>query len=224
MGDSKSPIGLVLLGLAFGAILTFILLRKPQTVSAQPPIQQSHNIQPIQQYDLQYNWQPIDIPRVDDIKQVEQRYIQPIQQYNLQYQPIDIPRVDDVKQVEQQLDNDRLPGTVLNKDLDQADHQKSSQSLTQIIQIDPQLIQATSQLKNNMSKLEHAVYKLQDTISTIRQNTYEQKQDTEQQLKTSHQQPLHNTIYKNDEKWEIKRGPDGRIKSLNIIRDVKKND
>lgn len=27
--------------------------------------------------------------------------------------------------------------------------------------------------------------------------------------------------YKNDEKWVVERGPDGRIKSLNVIRDAK---
>lgn len=34
---------------------------------------------------------------------------------------------------------------------------------------------------------------------------------------------LDNTIYKNDEKWEIVRDNDGSIKSLNVIRDVKVN-
>lgn len=29
--------------------------------------------------------------------------------------------------------------------------------------------------------------------------------------------------YKNNEKWQIERGPDGRIKSLNVIRDAKVN-
>lgn len=56
MDDNKDSI-LILLGLTFGAILTFILLGKPQTP---------------QTVSTQQNWQPIDIPRVDDIRQVSQ--------------------------------------------------------------------------------------------------------------------------------------------------------
>jgi hypothetical protein len=189
MGDNKDSTGLIILGIVLGAILAFALLsRRTQTLQ---PVQSIQQIQP--------QWQPMDIPRVDDIKTQS---------------PIQIPT-----------HTDSMP----------------TQTVTQMAS---QLEKATYQLENATSKLQETVSKLQhNNVSQPSQPPYiilqpqtisQPPQVTVQPLTQDYQPPqqdnlqqvsniIPNTIYKNDEKWEIKRGPDGRIKSLNIIRDVKKN-
>lgn len=118
-----------------------------------------------------------------------------IQQHNPQHswQPTNIPKVDDVK------------SSVIQQD-------------SKLDQMESQLQKATSQLEQATSKLQD----LQDTVSKLQQsNVYTVPQATVQQPITS--QPVQEQrIYKNSEKWNIVRGKDGRIKSLDIARDVKK--
>lgn len=142
----------------------------------------------------------------------------------LDWRPMNIPKVDDIKL-------QTVPQPV------------------QTIKTDP-LVQMASQLEKTASQLEQATSKLQDTISRLQQtNLYQSSQPQQVIIQPipmyQSQQPIYqapitaqplqehaqnsqlselsNTVYKNNEKWEIVRGSDGRIKSLNIIRDVKKN-
>lgn len=227
MDDNKYSVG-PLLGLTLGAILVFILLtKKPHSISAQP-LQQP--IQPIQPYDLQYSW-PMDIPRVDDIKysgqQINKELLaDDIYTYkNLLQSPVQIIQIDP----------------------------QLTQMLSQLGNAISQLEQAVSKLQNTISLVQQNTYQQspQSQHTVLQQQTIPQtpvivqsiqpvniseqhqhiqdihtKRNKEQQLKTTvegNNMFSSNTIYKNDEKWEIKRGQDGRIKSLNIIRDVKKN-
>lgn len=193
MGDNKDSTGLILLGIIIGVIAFALLSRRTQILSSQSTIQQPTN----QQYQ-HLDWRPMDIPRVDDIK----------------------------PQIQQQT----LP------------HQEAFQTITHHTTIDPSLVQMTSHLQKTACQLEQATSKLQDTISRLQQNN----NIPQQPLKIEIQQPVQpqqpqiivqpqptqsqeslqqasNTVYKNNEKWSITRGQDGRIKSLEIIRDVKKN-
>lgn len=118
----------VVIGVVIGAVVVYALLHKPtQTLSTQHTLQQSIT---------ERSWQPMDIPRVDDVIA-------------------------------------KLHKTV----------QVSNQTQTPVTQ-------------------------------TQTANTSEQTQITIQ--------PSPISVYKNNEKWEIVRGPDGSISSINIIRDVKK--
>lgn len=132
-------------------------------------------------------------PQTLSLQQVQQ----PTDQH-ADWRPIDIPRVDDIKP-----------------------------------QTDPQLVQMTFQLEKTAHQLEQATSKLQDTLSRLHNSVqYQQQpiiiQPIQEHLKQiqpqqDNQQKISNTVYKNNEQWEIKRGSDGRIKSLNIMRDIKKN-
>jgi hypothetical protein len=188
MGDNDNS-GLVI-GIIIGTFIALVLFsRNTQTIYTQTTHEQ-HNQQSSQQ-PQEYNWQPIDIPRVDDIK--PQQIIQPLQQ-------------------------------------------------------DPDLQMTPSQLELVTSKLKE----LQDSISKLKQDTmYQphifvqpepqpqiiiqqipqpqepQPQITVQPIVTQPIQPTQpitpvEQIYKNSEKWKIVRSQNGRIKSLDIVRDVKK--
>ncbi len=143
------------------------------------------------------------------------------------WKPMDIPRVDDIK-----------PQTV-------------SQPIIQVQQ-DPQLIKALTELQKTNSQLEQTTSKLmelQEAVSKLRDNqpqqiiiqqpaTQQPIYQPPQQITVQQQQPeivqqpiqppqtaqpmQEQQIYKNSEKWQIIRGKDGRIKSLEIARDVKK--
>lgn len=164
MGDGKDSSGLIL-GLVIGTFIALVLFGKKTQVLSTQPIQPMQLAQSdIQQPSPQYNWQPTDIPRVDDIK-----------------------------------------SSVVQQD-------------SKLDQMESQLQKATSQLEQATSKLQD----LQDTVYKLQQNNvYTVPQATVQQPITP--QPIQEQrIYKNSEKWNIVRGKDGRIKSLDIARDVKK--
>ena len=226
MGDNKDSTGLIILGIVLGAILALALLgRRTQTLQ---PVQ-SIQPQPVQ-------WQPIDIPRVEDIKPMQP----PIQ--IIQTDPQLIQMASQLGKATSQLEQ-------VTSKLQETKHMQPP-----VIQTDPQLIQMASQLGKATSQLEQATSKLQETIMKFQHNSM--NNTPQQPLKIEIQQPIQpqpqpyvivqpqpvqsqenlqlqhtqqnnlqdsNTIYKNNEKWEINRGADGRIKSLNIIRDVKKN-
>lgn len=200
MGDNKDSTGLVLLGILVGVIAFALLSRRTQALSLQ------HVQQPINQC---LDWQPIDIPRVDDIKpiQVKVQSEQLIQTHPLTDSPF-------------------------------------IQMATQLEKTAYQLEQVTSKLQDTMSRLQQSQqnsppYQLQPIIiqpaPIYQQNQPAQHQPTQinvqpiqehlqqSQSRQDDQQQFSNTVYKNNEQWEIKRGTDGRIKSLNIVRDVKKN-
>lgn len=176
--DSNKTIG-ILLGVLVGAFFVYIILKRDQTptlsleqIQQQKILQQQEQIlqQQTQQQVQLTNWQPMDIPKVDNIK-------------------------------------------------------------PSIIQQDPKLVQIESQSQRTTSQLDQITSKiqeLQNTISKLQQNNTAQQPQvlTQPQIvwpQQDMQQHVSNTIYKNNEKWEVKRGLDGRISSLNIIRDVKKS-
>lgn len=167
MGDGKDSSGLIL-GLVIGAFIALVLFGKKAEVLPTPPIQSIQPIQHIQsdvqQPNSQYNWQPMDIPKVDDVK-------------------------------------------------------------PSVVQQDPKLAQMESQLQKATSQLEQATSKLQDlqdTVSKLQQNNVYTVPQTVVQQPIISQPAQEQRIYKNSEKWKIMRGKDGRIKSLDIARDVKK--
>ena len=159
------------------------------------------------------------------LSQQSSQQSQQSQQQTPVWKPMDIPRVDDIK-----------PQTI-------------SQPIIQVQQ-DPQLIKALTELQKTNSQLEQTTSKLmelQDAVSKLRDNQpqqiiiqqpaiqqpiYQPPQITVQQQPEIVQQPIQppqtaqpmqeQQIYKNSEKWQIIRGKDGRIKSLEIARDVKK--
>ena len=108
-----------------------------------------------------------------------------------------------------------------------------------------ELEQTTSRLMETVSKLEknndahlQTISKLQETVSRLEHDNNKFQTQIElatkdpQTVQISHipetlQLPQYHTgqtqqIYKNNEKWLIKRGPNGRLKSLEIARDVEK--
>ena len=184
MGDNKDSSGMIL-GLVIGAFIALMLFGRRSQAIPTPPVQSTQAVQPmqiirdnVQQSESQYNWQPMDIPKVDDIKPL-------------------------------------------------------------VIQQDPKLSQMEYQLQKATSQLEQATSKLQelqDTVSKLQQNNISQPSHViqEQSIQSAQgqsivQQPIvqqpvqEQRIYKNSEKWKIVRGKDGRIKSLDIARDVKKS-
>jgi hypothetical protein len=219
MGDNKDSTGLIILGIVLGAILAFALLsRKTETLQ---PTQSVQEMQP--------QWQPMDIPRVDDIKS------QP---------PIQTPV---------QTQTDSMPTQMVTQMAYQLE--KATSQLSQLENATSKLQETVYKLQNNVPQPSQPPYIIlqpqtipqppqppQVTVQPLPQVTVQPlPQVTVQPLPQVTVQPLpqvtvqpyqfqqdnpntiSGTIYKNDEKWEIKRGPDGRIKSLNIIRDVKKN-
>jgi hypothetical protein len=215
MGDNKDSTGLIILGIVLGAILAFALLsRKTETLQ---PTQSVQEMQP--------QWQPMDIPRVDDIKS------QP---------PIQTPV---------QTQTDSMPTQMVTQMAYQLE--KATSQLSQLENATSKLQETVYKLQNNVPQPSQPPYIIlqpqtipqppqppQVTVQPhqppqVTVQPHQPPQVTVQPLPQDYQpyqfqqqdnpNTIPGTIYKNDEKWEIKRGPDGRIKSLNIIRDVKKN-
>jgi len=220
--DSNKTIG-ILLGILVGAFFTYIILKRDQTqtLSLEQMQQQKMSRQQEQILQQQYqqcqlnNWQPMDIPKVDDIK------------------PSIIQQDSKLVQIESQLQRatSQLDGATSQLD---GTTSQLDRATSQLDGATSQLDRATSQLDGATSKiqdLQNTVSKLQDlqnTVSKLQQNNTVKKsqvlvQPQITQPQQDMQQHVSNTIYRNNEKWEIKRGLNGRISSLNIIRDVKKN-
>lgn len=197
MGDNKDSTGLIILGIVLGAILAFALLGR-RTQALQPT--QSMQQQPIQ-------WQPTDIPRVEDIKHIQP----PVQ--TIQPDPQLVQMTSQLGKATSQLEQaaSKLQDTISR--IQQNTYLQSQPSQPQYIVLQTQTIPQTPV----------TVQPIQPTQTSQALEQHQQTQQPQSQIEQDNLQQIPNTIYKNDEKWEIKRGPDGRIKSLNIIRDVKKN-
>lgn len=200
MGDNKDSTGLVLLGILVGVIALTLLSRRTQTLSSQ------HIQQPANQH---LDWQPIDIPRVDDIKPVQVK----IQSEQLiQVHPLtDSPFIQMVTQLQKTTSQLEQVTSKLQDTMSRLQQSRQSQQNRPPSQPQPIIIQPAHIYQQNQHQPTH--------IDT--QPIQEYLQQAQQQQDNSQQ--ISNTVYKNNEQWEIKRGVDGRIKSLNIIRDVKKN-
>jgi HAMP domain-containing protein len=190
MGDNKDSTGLIILGIVLGAILAFALLnRRTQTLQPIQPVQQIQPVQPIQSQ----QWQPMDIPKVDDIKP--------------QYP------------ITQQKQTDSIPNHIPNQTVDHMASQLEK-ATSQLENATSKLQETVSKLQqNNVTQPPYIVLQPQTisqpphvTVQPLQQDQFYQpnyqshiEQDNLQQ--DQFHQP--NTIYKNDEKW--------------VIRDVKKN-
>lgn len=200
-GDNKDSTGLILLGILIG-VLAFALLSKKttQTLSAQPTPQQ----QPIQ-----INWQPIDIPRADDINLV-QTVAQPQIQSQTDFQLSNI--TSQLHKATSQLEQATTRLQELEQTVFKLQNHPSQLVYPppQYVILQPQTISQPPQSPQVVVQPLPAPQQQQAKVQPIQQDNLQSNTQS-------------NTLYKNDEKWEIRRGPDGRIKSINIIRDVKKN-
>lgn len=197
MGDEKDSSGLII-GIIIGAFIALVLLsRKTQTMSAQP-------VQPIQQQTQQYNWQPMDIPRVDDIKpQIVQPSVIQVQQ-----DPQLIKALSELQKTSSQLEQTASKLQELQETVSKLKQDSMSQPQQIIIQ---------------QPAIQQPVYQPPHVI--VQQQPDRQSPQIVQPIQTPQTvQPIQEQqIYKNSEKWQIVRGKDGRIKSLDIVRDVKKS-
>ena len=226
-------------GLIIGAIIALALLSRnnQQTLSPSANVQQSQQPQQSQQ-SQQLTWKPMDIPRVDDIKThiVQPSVIQP-PVISVQQDPKLIEMVSQLQKTSSQLEQttsrlQELQDTVLKL-------QQNNQQPHTTIQPDTisQLEQTTSKLQETVSKLEQnsnihsqTTSKLQETVSKLEKDNDMYIQTIQKPMSLSIEQipaqPIEQIpvqqIYKNSEKWAIKRGSNGRIKSLEIARDVEK--
>lgn len=197
MGDEKDSSGLII-GIIIGAFIALVLLsRKTQTVSAQ-------SVQPIQQQAQQYNWQPMDIPRVDDIKH---HIVQP-PVIQVQQDPQLIKALSELQKTNSQLEQTASKLQELQETVSKLKQDSMSQPQQIIIQ---------------QPAIQQPVYQPPHVI--VQQQPDRQPPHIVQPIQTPQTaQPIQEQqIYKNSEKWQIVRGKDGRIKSLDIVRDVKKS-
>ncbi len=84
-----------------------------------------------------------------------------------------------------------------------------------------QPINISSQIENRLDNIEQRLSQQQSSL-LIQQPPQQLHQQSSQQLLQQLPQQA-NTLYKNNESWEIIRGKDGFISKLNVIRDVKTN-
>jgi hypothetical protein len=215
--EDKDNSGLII-GLIIGTIITLALLSRNTQILPMQPVQQTQQ-QPQQQ--TLYNWQPMDIPRVDDIKPQPQHQPQIIQPPVIQVQqdPKLTEMVSQLQKTNSQLEQatsklEELQETVSKL---RQDRQDSTYQVPHVIvqpEHQPQIIiqQLPEPQPQHQPESQPIITVPQQTIqSTI--------QHIDQPIPIS--QPVEQ-IYKNSEKWKIVRGQNGRIKSLDIIRDVKK--
>lgn len=197
----------IILGLIIGTIVAIAILNRNMTHTLRETIPITQSIQK-----SELNWSPIDIPRVDDLL------------LKLQTQTYDSR----LNQIESQLEKTTLhleEATSKLLDLNNAIYKIQTteirQPLIQQPHIQPVFIQQPPNVivhpienkSENNSIQTQQIQPVQPILKTNKDVNIDNK------INLNHSQ---DTIYKNNEKWDIKRGPDGRIKSLNIIRDVKK--
>ena len=216
MEDSKSSSGL-LLGLIIGAFITLMLFGR----KSQPTGIVQHTSQRLDnQYDNQeFRWQPMDIPRVDDIKlQIVQPPIIRVQQ-----DPKLIEMVSQLQKTSSQLEQTTSKLQELQEIVSRLKQDSISQPQQIIIQ-QPAIQQPVYQPL-------HVIVQQQPDGQPPQTNTQIQKPEIVQSPQPVQPiqplqmtQPMHQQIYKNSEKWQIIRGKDGRIKFLDIVRNVKKSD
>lgn len=202
MGNGRDSSGLIL-GLIIGTLIALVILSRNSQQTRTSPVQYTSSQRLDNQYDSQqFKWQPMDIPRVDDIKP---QIIQP---------PV-IQAQQDPKLIEMV-----------------SQLQKTSSQLEQTTSKLQELQETMSKLKqDSVSQLPQVIVQQQSDHQSIQTNTQMQKPEAVQSSQmvqpiqpsqmTQHMQDQQ--IYKNSEKWQIIRGKDGRIKSLDIVRDVKKS-
>lgn len=262
MGDNDNS-GLIL-GLIIGALIAIALFsRNAQTINST----QTQQYQQSKQYQQPQDpiWKPMDIPRVDDIKPVQQ---QPIVQ--MQQDPRLTQIMSELEKTNSQLEQttsklQELQNTTSKlQELENSVSKLQTQNVQSVSQhqavIQPETIsqleqttsrlletvskleqnnrahlQTTSKLQETVSKLEHENSNLMKTVATTEPRIIhvsqipqisqpsQPTQLSQQSQQTQQHQPIQTQqIYKNSEKWLIKRGPNGRLKSLEIARDVEK--
>lgn len=203
MGDNKDSAGLVLLGILVGIIAITLLSRRTQTLSLQ------HIQQPTNQY---LDWQPIDIPRVDNIRlQTVPQQVQSVQIVKTDHQLVQMASQLEKTAYQLEQATSKLQDTIsrLQQNSPPSQLQPIIIQPVQTYQPQPIIIQPTP------------IHQQHQPTHTNTQLVREHLQQDQPQQDNSQQ--ISNTVYKNNEQWEIKRGADGRIKSLNIVRNVKKN-
>ena len=208
MEESKDSPGLIF-GIIIGVIIALALLsRRTETLSIQPPQQQVQ--EPI--------WQPMDIPRVDDIPQVVQSppYQQSPQLIQLQQDPKLIEMVSQLQKTSSQLEYAATKLNELEETVSTLKREKENISqLSPPYVIVEQIPQPISQPQPEpKSQPVITIQPIQPIQSVQSQQPIYQPQQPAQSVEQ---------IYKNSEQWKIVRGQNGRIKSLDIVRDVKKS-
>ncbi len=219
MGKEKDSSGLIF-GIIIGAIIALILFRRDdqQILSQHALVRQEKQSQ-------QLTWKPIDIPRVDDIKP------QTIQQPIIQIQQ-DSQLIKTLSEL--QKTNSRLEQTTSKLQELQETVSKLKDSQPQQIIIQQPMIQPSIQPAIQPINIQEPINiqkptDIQKSINIQKPTDIQEpiniQKPTDIQEPINIQEPLkqEQQIYKNSEKWQIIRGKDGRIKSLDIVRDVKKS-
>ena len=217
MGEEKDSSGLIW-GIIIGAIIALALLsRNNQQILSQSA--NNHQQQPQKSEQSQQPvWKPMDIPRVDDIKpQTVQPHIIQVQQ-----DPKIIEMVSQLQKTSSQLEQTTSKLQELQESVLKLQQNNIYQQPQTTIQPETiyQLEQTTSKLQETVSKLEKDQQTNQISINSNIQT--DQIPINVQQIEQIQRTEQTQQIYKNSEKWAIKRGSNGRIKSLEIARDVEK--
>ncbi len=193
--DSSNKIIIALLGMLAGAFLVYVILKKDIIPKViQTPVLSTQ----LQQNDNQKLLQDYEYQKA--IQEIQHhKALQDIKNNQSQYQQQPMLQQTDssLQQVTAQL-----------------------QKISSQIELVSQLQQVMNQSQKISSQIEQTTFKLQElqeTVSRLRQEDIPHNSAQSQPIQPEQQ------IYKNNEKWKIARGSDGRIKSLEIIRDVKKN-
>lgn len=225
MGDNDNS-GLIW-GLIIGALIALALLSR----NNQPPpngLQQYQQPQQSQQPE-QPIWKPMDIPRVDDIKP---QTVQPTQSPIIQVQqdPQLIKALSELQKTNSQLEQTTSKLQELQETVSKLKQDNLSQPQQIIIQ-QPAIQQPMYQPPHVIvqQQPQQPDHQSPQTNIQIQKPEVIQSQQKIQPIQQSIQPPQmtqpmqEQQIYKNSEKWQIVRGKDGRIKSLEIVRDVKKS-
>lgn len=248
LSDSDEPpnkpinISCILIGIAVGSLITYILLRKGQTITASSSIPvQNHLDTDINQQIYNRQNELFDqlkllnelLNRHDELSQ--QYYQATLQQYqNIPY-TLSYTINPELQQIALYLENMNSQLEQTSSRLQEILKQQYQQTNIQQLSRDVQQPSQTTQPHKQGSLLEYIHQRLQvdnsqqqsltrkqtqqsqDDIYT-QQQTQTQQKDNLQASDTSHKNS--DMAYKNKEQWAIKRGSDGRIRSLEIIRNA----
>jgi signal transduction histidine kinase len=230
----------VLLGVAFGALIAYIILKKNQTPVQTIPFQiipetsdTIHNQLSTQDIQYIYDQQSDIYNQIRLLNDLLNRQDESLQQYNQailqQYQniPYTISYTinTELQQIAIYLQN-------MSSQLEQTNLQlqqilKQQQTMTQQSKQPSQQPQEPQQpqQQHQDSLLRYVKQQLLDNSKVLSQDRPQQEYQQPKQLQTDSEKQSQkdnlqssDTAYKNNEKWAIKRGSDGKIKSLEIIR------
>jgi hypothetical protein len=235
----------ILLGIAFGALIAYIILKKNQApvpvqaIPFQTIPETIHNQLGTQNIQYIYDQQNDIYNQIRLLNELLNRQDESLQQYNQtilqQYQniPYTISYTinPELQQIALYLQNMSYQLEQTNVQLQQILKQQQHMAVQQPSQ---QSLDKPQQLQQSYQDglLQYVKKQLLDNSKVLSQDKpqqeYQQSPQRPIQLQTASQkqpqQSQHDdlqtsdTTYKNNEKWAIKRGSDGRIKSLEIIR------